>query len=928
MGPIRGQPIYFKVNNRAPLTFQEQASTEVPNQKVPRLFSHQSLSGDDPDGRGFEEQRDFRGPNSDGAGVLFKDVFNQEVGWGFTPYFRPQSPEYICSDKTFLPNIPGRCSKFPSGKRLVGEDRPSSGLFPSVCFGNSQTVFKSCLQWRNPSIDSVTFRPILGTTNVCSGNKLGGRDPAPARSASSSVPRRLPLGVPGQIQTVGTGCGNAGHFGVPGLACKLQKISDRAHTITGIPRVDLEYPGPDGGLAHSKGSGDKELPNKHLEPKQLLFERASEGVGHVKFCQPCCPSRPASLSQCTTVSKKVHPEGSESCHLSQCKGGLAVVVEGDREQFNPTTQKGSDTFPYNRRSGCGLGRPSKQPVFGRQMGPKPETLALQFKGDVCSFCSYKIPGFKAKRCQHSCSVRQQDLSSLYTESRGNSFKKFTGINNQVVGIDLSVQHNPDCIPPARKPERHCRLSIKGKTSTRVAPITTSHGGSIQAVGDTRDRPLRNKRDRRRQKLRYSGHEGRRSAILRRLLQKVGISSSVGFPTTKSHTKGTCPPEHSKRDILYNSATMDPVLLVPGSRGARAISPSINKESQRSPGGLDNRVEPSTGRQAGATSLENWGWEDKITDWSVKEQELLKRSWRPSTLSTYSAPIKRWLQWSNLNSINSKSPQGKDVARFLANLYLDNRFSYNTILLHKSAISTYCAATVENLSKNFFIQQVLKAIALERPHSNKLPVWDVNVLFNWLKSSSESNTLFEQSRRTALILLLASGRRLHDLTLLDISDQAIILTEDTVTFWPKFGSKTDRVSHRQSGWHLKKHQDESICPVTHVNKFIKMSESRRKQSRQVSSLFISIVGKVRPASKTMIAGWVRSAFKLAKIDASPGSIRSAVASRGWLDNRPVQEILDRGNWKSVETFSKYYCKEVQRPVNENTPLNLYNNFTCL
>ncbi|CAH2050842.1 unnamed protein product, partial [Iphiclides podalirius] len=38
------------------------------------------------------------------------------------------------------------------------------------------------------------------------------------------------------------------------------------------------------------------------------------------------------------------------------------------------------------------------------------------------------------------------------------------------------------------------------------------------------------------------------------------------------------------------------------------------------------------------------------------------------------------------------------------------------------------------------------------------------------------------------------------------------------------------------------------------------------------------GVVRPASKTMIAGWVRSIFKLAKIDASPGSIRSAVASR--------------------------------------------------
>ncbi|KAH9628804.1 hypothetical protein HF086_004964, partial [Spodoptera exigua] len=85
--------------------------------------------------------------------------------------------------------------------------------------------------------------------------------------------------------------------------------------------------------------------------------------------------------------------------------------------------------------------------------------------------------------------------------------------------------------------------------------------------------------------------------------------------------------------------------------------------------------------------------------------------------------------------------------------------------------------------------------------------------------------------------------------------------------------------------------------------VKISEARRSLDRQVRSLFVSITGVLRPASKTMIAGWVRSAFKLAKIDASPGSIRSAVASRRWLDNRPVQEILDRGNWKCLETFSK-------------------------
>ncbi|KAF9412618.1 hypothetical protein HW555_008930 [Spodoptera exigua] len=173
----------------------------------------------------------------------------------------------------------------------------------------------------------------------------------------------------------------------------------------------------------------------------------------------------------------------------------------------------------------------------------------------------------------------------------------------------------------------------------------------------------------------------------------------------------------------------------------------------------SEAKPSPSGKANASGLENWGWEEQIADWSVEEQQLLQNSWRPSTLTTYSAPIKRWLHWCKTHNVDNKNP----------------------------------------------------------------------------------------------------------------------------------------------------------------------GEARRSPDRQVRSLFVSITGVLRPASKTMIAGWVRSAFKLAKIDASPGSIRSAVASRKWLDNRPVQEILDRGNWKCLETFSKHYCKEISNPVNSVASDLLYDNF---
>ncbi|CAH0721711.1 unnamed protein product, partial [Brenthis ino] len=199
----------------------------------------------------------------------------------------------------------------------------------------------------------------------------------------------------------------------------------------------------------------------------------------------------------------------------------------------------------------------------------------------------------------------------------------------------------------------------------------------------------------------------------------------------------------------------------------------------------------------------------------------------------------------------------------------------------------------------------------------------------LLSKGTSNSLFDKSRRIALILLLASGRRLHDLTLLEVSKDKFIETENNITFWPRFGSKTDSGTYRQSGWFLTKHQDHRICPVTHVKDLVKASEVRRRMGKNLQCLFITVTGQVKPASRTVISGWLRSVIKQAKIDESPGSIRSAVASRGWLDNRPIQEILERGNWKCVETFKKFYCREVDRSFTSNSVCtDLYNNFKTL
>ncbi len=80
----------------------------------------------------------------------------------------------------------------------------------------------------------------------------------------------------------------------------------------------------------------------------------------------------------------------------------------------------------------------------------------------------------------------------------------------------------------------------------------------------------------------------------------------------------------------------------------------------------------------------------------------------------------------------------------------------------------------------------------------------------------------------------------------------------------------------------------------VKKLIELSSERRKARDSLFNLFITTRSVVGPASRSVIANWIKTVFEVARIASSPGSIRSAVASYSFGKDGPVEEILTRGN----------------------------------
>lgn len=345
--------------------------------------------------------------------------------------------------------------------------------------------------------------------------------------------------------------------------------------------------------------------------------------------------------------------------------------------------------------------------------------------------------------------------------------------------------------------------------------------------------------------------------------------------------------------------------------------SGNRLVGRQPDRYLNRSSPPTNTTPSSRSLENWGWSDIIKDWSEREVSLLTSGWRSSTLTAYKLAWKRWCTCCIQNGIDFKKPSGTQLAKFLANLKLKEDLSPSSVALHKSAISTLANPEMEHrLSEHKLVKQVMKGIVNTSNRKAQAQIWDPRQVFTWLRINvPDPLTLFEVSRRCAIILLLASGRRVHDLTLLRYSSESFIDNGDHIIMWPAYGSKTDSATHQQSGWRLNTASDRGIDPIFWLRQLCILSEQRRKEAQDTQSLFVSTLGKPKPASRTVIGGWVKTVLRDAGINSSAGSTRSAVASLSWLERCPIEKILERGNWKSENTFAKYYKKPVEQ-ANEN------------
>lgn len=857
----------------------------------------------------------------------FEYVFGKEK-WSRVPSgFQLKGSKLLCGNKeiSFSEYVQG--ARLPPTPGLVNQDRSFKCLFSRTNRPSSSSLPSFDLQRETVANDLSSVWPGYSPKRVCQPNELDCANSAAERCSNPSLFRRFFSGftVEGEAdRTHQSSCKNSTESR---LGPEFSKVNFDS------PKIDRIFGSPLGPLVQCKSTPPKQASQSKSQNRQSngfpesLAETNAKSTRLLELRKFYCPQRTV---KCPGVFEVLSPaaEGASAGdgHFTGGPPGPAMVEDQSCSSF-------SFTFPSNNFiSNHGFFRPrlgstAQHGDTIRYVVAGGELSSQQCLRNVSYFSSHSAKRNRDAQLQPPGSERQSHDCGVSTERRWNQIGSTNGPH--VSGIrrarSLSYPHGGSLHP--RAIQLHRRSPIERKLDVGVAPKQSSNFGDFPDLGSPSNRPFRFQNRSRSIDLCYLRRSRPECYVHRCVQPNLEIPAGVGIPTSLYNPSCVVTSKSGDRCVHYGCPKMGKSLLE--ARPPSTCSRATFADNGARPGSSGHENEPPSCANTSDVlrSVADTGWSSLLESWDSDQIELLDSSWRKSTLNSYKPAWARWCRWAKDKRVNVSSPSPGDLARFLTDLFLKHKLSYSSICLHKSVVSTFCKPVSGSaLSSHIIVKHTLKAISVRQPPRPKGSIWDVTVLTDFLATHkvSRDDSFYEVSKRTAIILLLCSGRRVHDLTLLNIDSSCCIINNDSIVFWPSFGSKTDNSTHRQSGWRLLKcDSNQNICPVYWVNRLLECSSPRRGD---IKSLFISTCGAPKPATRTIIGGWIKGALKDAGIVGSPGSVRSAVASASWAENTPIDQILNRGNWQSAQTFHKYYKKEVHSAPricrNDNILSNLF------
>ena len=396
---------------------------------------------------------------------------------------------------------------------------------------------------------------------------------------------------------------------------------------------------------------------------------------------------------------------------------------------------------------------------------------------------------------------------------------------------------------------------------------------------------------------------------------------AGLPLQQNHTYCTGMAQHAL--VLGSSGNVQSDSLVSAHHtqsSVSAIQPGPTQEPVKS---------ESTCLAPRASAIKEQGFSEAVA-------AQIEAPQRGSTRSVYEAKWTIFTKWCLSNQVDFRAPPLKAIADFLLYLFQDRKLQPGTIDGYRSAIADKLGNVPINVSKDENLTRLLDSFHRDRPKGRRgIPSWNLSLVlhqltkapFEPLKEASLKHLTF----KTVFLLALGSGKRrseIHDWLHKNIRHQ---------TDWSKVSlyPSPSFLSKNQ----LAKEGPDSVAPVVipalapTLDKSLKGDRSlclvrslcyyldRTPDLRQNKELvFVSFKkGFDKDISPATVSSWIKQtvilcyelsdqqALTLHQVKAH--DVRAFAASKAFQSGISLDQILSACHWKSHNTFTQFYLKDV-------------------
>ena len=310
--------------------------------------------------------------------------------------------------------------------------------------------------------------------------------------------------------------------------------------------------------------------------------------------------------------------------------------------------------------------------------------------------------------------------------------------------------------------------------------------------------------------------------------------------------------------------------------------------------------------------------------------------RRSTRSVYEAKWTIFTKWCLSNQVDFRAPPLKAIADFLLHLFQEKKLQPGTIDGYRSAIADKLGNFTINVSKDENLTRLLDSFHRDRPKGRRgIPSWNLSLVLHQL-TKAPFETLKEASLKhltfkTVFLLALGSGKRrseIHAWLHKNIRHQS---DWSKVSLYPSpsFLSKNQLAKEGPDSVapvvipalapsldrSLK--GDRSLCPVRALRYYLDRTADLRQNKELV---FVSFKkGFDKDISSATISSWIKQTvvlcYELSDQEAltfhqvKAHDVRAFAASKAFQSGISLDQILSACHWKSHNTFTQFYLKDV-------------------